>query len=130
MCCLGRQTLVTSTKVTVAAPQADVKAAMMAKLEAEAANLKKVLARQQAEKQAIAQSQQPSEHHSNQPGDKTSTAQVDSTPAVARDSKSTNPLKQYPQDTLSVVNLNREPHLVYQARHGTLPVLRSTTAPY
>jgi hypothetical protein len=102
MCCLGRQTLVTSTKVTVAAPQADVKAAMMAKLEAEAANLKKVLARQQAEKQAIAQSQQPSEHHSNQPGDKTSTAQVDSTPAVARDSKSTNPLKQYPQDTLSV----------------------------
>jgi len=76
--------------------------AMMAKLEAEAANLKKVLARQQAEKQAIAQSQQPSEHHSNQPGDKTSPAQVDSTPAVARDSKSTKPLKQYPQDTLSV----------------------------
>merc|ERR1711957_627377 len=68
--------------------------AMMAKLEAEAANLKKVLARQQAEKQAIAQSQQPS--------DKTSPAQVDSTPAVARDSKSTEPLKQHPQDTLSV----------------------------
>merc|ERR1711957_194651 len=68
--------------------------AMMAKLEAEAANLKKVLARQQAEKQAIAQSQQPS--------DKTSPAQVDSTPAVIGDSKSTEPLKQHPQDTLSV----------------------------
>jgi len=68
--------------------------AMMAKLEAEAANLKKVLARQQAEKQAIAQSQQPS--------DKTSPAQVDSTPAVTGDSKSTEPLKQHPQDTLSV----------------------------
>merc|ERR1712166_811970 len=67
---------------------------MMAKLEAEAANLKKVLARQQAEKQAIAQSQQPS--------DKTSPAQVDSTPAVTGDSKSTEPLKQHPQDTLSV----------------------------
>jgi len=77
--------------------------AMMAKLQAEAANLKKVLARQQAEKQAIAQLQSVSNaKHDQQTGDQTPLARVDSTPVVIRDSKSIEPLEQHPQDTLNV----------------------------